>query len=290
MSQPRVHDAADAFDALSLSPNEREHPCWGCGKPAPPLDQKPFGRCDLCAEAKYAVCARFCSNACPQKHRLRHKEWHEKKDACIEDVASQPNLAALRREAAKDEAEAKDEYSRLVAQAYEAAFRCDLKAAVKLAKAAIKLDPDKSCAHFVLGNAHGTCGDYLRASECYLAAMERDTPDSEGWAYSTRQAWDTRRRAQPCNSDDLFCGCKRCAALPEKPEWMSSPQTVAPIAERVVAAQPQDAAAWWMHAKVNHEIRDWCTASKSYMKAGKLFGDRGQPEEREECLRAAKEC
>ena len=27
-----------AFDALSLSPNEREHPCWGCGKSAPPLD------------------------------------------------------------------------------------------------------------------------------------------------------------------------------------------------------------------------------------------------------------
>ena len=80
-----------AFDALSLSPNEREHPCWGCGKPAPPLDQKPFGRCDLCAAAKYAVCARFCSNACLQKHRLRHKEWHEKKDAGMAGAAAPPH-------------------------------------------------------------------------------------------------------------------------------------------------------------------------------------------------------
>ena len=49
-----------AFDALSLSPNEREHPCWGCGTPAPPLDQRPFLQCTLCVAAKYAVCCRFC--------------------------------------------------------------------------------------------------------------------------------------------------------------------------------------------------------------------------------------
>ena len=36
--------ATDAFATLSLSRNEREHPCWGCGTPAPPLDQKAAAR------------------------------------------------------------------------------------------------------------------------------------------------------------------------------------------------------------------------------------------------------
>ena len=147
-----------AFDALSLSPNEREHPCWGCGKPAPPLDQKPFKQCSICVESKYAVPARFCGPECLKKHRLRHKEWHEKKDACIKKVATAQDFAPLRQEAAKWEAEAEDEYDRLVCQAEQAAFSGDPKAAVKLAKAAIKLDPDRAEASGELQARGGGCG------------------------------------------------------------------------------------------------------------------------------------
>ena len=68
------------FASLSLSRNEREHPCWGCGTPAPPLDQRPFLQCTLCVAAKYAVCCRFCDMQCYTKHLKRHKKWHKKKD------------------------------------------------------------------------------------------------------------------------------------------------------------------------------------------------------------------
>ena len=93
-SSAAAPDATPAFDALSLSPNEREHPCWGCGKSAPPLDQKPFKQCSICVESKYPVPSRFCGPECLKKNRLRHKKWHEKKDAAMEEAAAQPGVAA----------------------------------------------------------------------------------------------------------------------------------------------------------------------------------------------------
>ena len=73
----------------------------------------------------------------------------------------------------------------------------------------------------------GTSEDDLRASECFLSAMERREPDSRPWAQAVREAWDTRWRAAPCGTKYPFCDCERCAALPEKPAWMASPQAVA---------------------------------------------------------------
>ena len=72
--------------------------------------------------------------------------------------------------------------------------------------------------------------------------MERDPPDSEPWAQAVGEAWDSRRRAAPCGSTDIFCGCERCAALPEKPAWMASPEALVAMAERLVAAAPEDRA------------------------------------------------
>ena len=40
--------AAAALAALDV--NEAEHPCRGCGKPAPPAGEEPFQRCPLCVE------------------------------------------------------------------------------------------------------------------------------------------------------------------------------------------------------------------------------------------------
>ena len=62
-------DAASAAAALAaLDVNEADHPCRGCGKPAPPAGEEPFQRCPLCVEAKYAVAARFCGRECQKEH------------------------------------------------------------------------------------------------------------------------------------------------------------------------------------------------------------------------------
>jgi hypothetical protein len=70
---PAAAGAADAFSALSLSTNEHEHPCWGCARRAPPLDEQPFERCSACVRAKYPVCARFCGIECQMELWQRHK-------------------------------------------------------------------------------------------------------------------------------------------------------------------------------------------------------------------------
>ena len=130
--------ATDAFSSLSLSTNEREHPCWGCGTPAPPLDQRPFLQCTLCVAAKYAVCCRFCGMQCYQKHLKRHKKWHKEKDARIEETAT--DFPRLRLEAEQEvAAPSADEYTRLVDQARLASYSGNPRAAVKLLKQAIKL-------------------------------------------------------------------------------------------------------------------------------------------------------
>ena len=288
---PAVAAAANAFSALSLSTNEREHPCWGCGKPAPPTDRRAFERCVTCAESRYAVCARFCGMKCYTEHRTRHKEWHKKKDAEIALVTSHfaENIDLLRQRSAEWAAAAEDEYTRLWNRADAATFSGDRKAAVKLAKQAIELEPDRPEAHFALGTAYASCCDDLRASERYLSAMEREEPDSSAWKRAVVQAWDARRLAAPCGSRSLFCECERCAALPEKPAWMRSPQAVAAMAERVVAAWPEDASAWCMHGKAHWGI-DWSVASKGYMKAGKMFGEQGHATHKAECLQQARVC
>lgn len=280
----------DAFATLCLSTNEREHPCWGCGTPAPPLDQKPFLQCTLCVAANYAVCCRFCGMECYTKHLKRHKKWHKKKDAQVERAAAQPDLSDLRQVAAEREAAAKDEYERLWHQAEKADFGGNPKAAVKLAKKAIELRPDEARAHFALANAYKASRDNLRASECYLSAMERLQPDSKNWAMAVFGAWDARRLAAPCGANTTFCDCERCAALPKKPAWMRSPEALLAMAERVVTANPESANAWNMHASAHVDIGDCSTASKSYMKAGKLFGDGGDAERKADSLDRARAC
>ena len=75
------------------------------------------------------------------------------------------------RGAVKREVAATDEYDRLVQRAYRADVSCAPKAAAKLAKQAIELDPDRPGAYFVLGNACRSSEEFLRARECFLSAM-----------------------------------------------------------------------------------------------------------------------
>ena len=184
-------------------------------------------------------------------------------------------LAQARRVAAESLAAATDEYGRLVAQTDQLRFGNEQKAAMKLAKKAIELDPQRSAAHFALAASYAGSGDHLRASVCCYSAIERAEPDSEDWAQAVFYAWESRRCAAPCRSLAIFCGCERCAALPAKPAWMATPEALLAMSERVVAAAPGKGKHWKMHASAHWHTKSWPTASKSYAKAARLFGDQG---------------
>ena len=122
-------DAASSIPEASSIPvsiPEREHPCWGCGTPAPPPGEKEFKRCSLCLKKKYAVCARFCSPACMKTNwKVAHKEYHKKKDADIAIAISvdEQYYADSKAKAASNETKAvaaKDEYQRLISRAEQA--------------------------------------------------------------------------------------------------------------------------------------------------------------------------
>jgi hypothetical protein len=124
----------------------------------------------------------------------------------------------------------------------------------------MKLEPERWGAHYSLGSAYLMSGDHLRASECFLSAMERCEPDSESWACdpSVIQAHSARRTAAPCGFNNIFCDCQRCAVLPEKPAWIASPEAVVATADRVVvvAVIPEEPTACEMHgnAHLRHRL------------------------------------
>jgi hypothetical protein len=120
--------------------------------------------------------------------------------------------------------------------------------------------------------------------------MERYVPDSRPWAQAVHYAWDARRRAAPCGTSNLFCGCARCAALPAKPSWMASPQALVAMADRVVAARPGNTESWDMHASAHWNIQSWPAASKSYAKAARLYGDEGDEPNKATQLGNAEKC
>jgi hypothetical protein len=211
------------------------------------------------------------------EHWERHKAWHKEKDAKTAAVISNSEFRSAqdRRDAAEMLAAARDEYERLVAQSNQLRFDLENKAAAKLAKKAIELDPQRPAAYYALASAFSCSGDDLRASECYCSAIERAEPDSEDWAQAVFYAWESRRCAAPCRSLAIFCGCERCAALPAKPAWMATPEALLAMSERVVAAAPGKGKHWKMHASAHWHTKSWPTASKSYAKAARLFGDQG---------------
>lgn len=212
-----------------------------------------------------------------EAHWTRHKEWHAEKDALMKTTVEanregSDSFSALHRKASKLEAvAAKTEYDWLCCQADQATFSSDPKLAAKLAKKAIALDPDRPSAHQGLGEAFATSGDDLRACECFNSAAERWEPESEDWAVAMAQALGARCPAAPCGTNYIFCDCERCVALPEKLAWMRSPQSVVAMAERAVAAAPDNKMTWRMLAFA-HWGFDWSTASKHFTKAGKLYG------------------
>ena len=65
-------------------------------------------------------------------------------------------------------------------------------------------------------------------------------PYYRGRCRAAHAAYDMRcfaAQEQPClGRDGPYCECSACAALPPKPEWMSSPESVLRMAARLAAA------------------------------------------------------
>jgi hypothetical protein len=59
------------------------------------------------------------------------------------------------------------------------------------------------------------------------------------------------------------------------------------MSERVVAAWPEDAEPWEMHAFAHWYTRSWPAAPKSFAKAARLFGDEGNERSKATMLRNA---
>ena len=110
------------------------------------------------------------------------------------------------------------------------------------------------------------------------------------WFRCRRPLLHIAGQAVPCGTQDVFCDCERCVALPEKPTWMASPEAAVAMAERVVAARREDARTWQMHASAHDDNEDWSTASKSFTKAAKLYGDGGDAVSNATMLENAKRC
>jgi hypothetical protein len=142
--------------------------------------------------------------------------------------------------AAPVEAGAHHEYEALLASALETQGTAQ---AAALAQEAIEVAPDRPDAYDILAAAYTSCGDWVRASECYVAAAQRWPAGGKSWATSTFQAWMCRELAT-CDSGDVFCCCTRCAALPKKPSWMSSSAALKDTSDRVVAAYAQRESSW----------------------------------------------
>ena len=167
--------------------------------------------------------------------------------------ASPEELADIHRQAKAQDAETTlqpvyGEYERLV---NEAMGMANTKKAKKIAKKAIALAPDRPKAYGVLAGAHMRAGERLRAMELFLEAETHCQPNSELWATAIHQAWAARGNAAPCGSGNVYCDCERCSVPPytDKPAWMKTPESVAEIAERVIAAAPDHASAHRMHAR-----------------------------------------
>ena len=205
----------------------------------------------------------------------------KKSDTTAKPMAPKPRRLESAGEGA---AEAAVEYEGLLAQADQECANGDPKAAIKLAKAAIKLMPDEPEAYFALGMSYELSGEGRACtSECFLTAVEHSEPDSRTWAVCICKALE--RLA----SDHTFaCTCGDCVRL--KPAWMTSPQSLVAVADRVVAAAELSPVAWEVHAQAHDEIDDLSTALKSYRKAGKLYAVVGNTARKERVLHNAKLC
>ena len=189
----------------------------------------------------------------------------------------------------KETAASRDEYMEMDKKAGEELLAGNYEQAYILAKEAIALAPDLPFAYGTLTHAAMHVGDNLTALKSSVSLVERHPPGELEWAVAMVMAAKARELAA-CGSTNAFCECDACAALPEKPEWMASPQALVATAKRGVAIRPDFADAWRMHGSAHELSGDLSAAARSFTTAARLFGDKGDDVWKSLSLNSAQHC
>ena len=144
-------------------------------------------------------------------------------------------------ELAGSAAASSDEFTSLLGRADQARHRGEYREAVKRAKKAIALDPAEAEGYFYLANAYADSADFTNAVPQFLKAMElADT----GTPYH-RQFGDEKWAKAASSAYNCLWQCDA-----PKPAWYTDTQNVKRMADRAVAALPEDFGALQMRVNV----------------------------------------
>ena len=187
-------------------------------------------KCTLCDERRVAEPAYYCDRACQKRHWPEHKALH----ARLESVQQ-----SLREHSSSDDqsttyasSASSDQFDSLLRHAEQARIRGEQREAVKRAKKAIALEPDHADGYVFLADTYSGSGDFTSAVPQFLKAMEL-TDTGTAW---NRQLGDKRWAKAASHA---FACLLQCDDAP-KPAWFNDTQQLKRMADRAVAALPDN--------------------------------------------------
>jgi|MDTA01.1.fsa_nt_gb tetratricopeptide (TPR) repeat protein len=202
-------------------------------------------KCTLCDDRRVAEPAYYCDRACQKTHWREHKAFHAQLE--IQDQKFHERLRAKKtpssdecRARAADDAASSDQFVSLCGQANQARMRGDHREAVKRAKKAIALAPAEPDGYFLLALAYARSADFTNAAPNFLKAMDLyDTYLQDGIGIEFKWA----------NAASLAFSCfVQCDDAP-KPAWFTDTQQLKRMADRAIAAMPDNHLALQMRIK-----------------------------------------
>ena len=88
--------------------------------------------------------------------------------------------------------------------------------------------------------------------------MSRFPVGEKDWAEAAERVYNSRNLAiddtAKCPKNSLFCECEGCKALPERPEWMRTPEDVVNMAARLVKIVPDQYSVWDMYGVAHWDL------------------------------------
>ena len=196
-------------------------------------------KCTLCDDRRVAEPAYYCNRACQKQHWPEHKAFHAQIAAGV-DLTTLLTTKVQKREFAP---QSSDPVEALVFRMSQAVHSGDHRRAVKLAKKLISMDrARKPKAYILLGHVYLNSGDFTNAASHFLKAMELSDTGTE---YNRLQGDETWARAA-CHAYTCFFGGDELAAVDQticvapKPAWFSDARRLKRMADRAVAALPND--------------------------------------------------
>ena len=292
---PRAEDTGELTGRTSAS-------CWGCGAVAPPGIK--FQECERCFEENFASCY-FCSKECFQRSWKRHRAWHKymtttiipKFTHVVESIDRGKGPARLMETFDSRWDSSEDDYDRCLLLGEKMVFEQKMKAAAKVLRRAIRLDPTRPDAYERLAGVLAISGDDFGVTWSWAEASKCRTAGSSLWARAIIMVNSSRAQAAFCEIP--YCWRPCCGPLRERlplPEWMKQPEDFKRQADLVhslvVRGFPDDqhmlSRSWEMQACAMECYGDFLTAGKCYIQAARLWPL--SPCVKEDFLRRAREC